>query len=262
MVQEVQLSNHTNPRGSKMHWGSHTIARSKVCTAVSTIFNEYQDGLPLLQIVNTGVKLEQHVPPAMQLLQPLTGARLPSLRRLFRNHVKKDCGDERDKVYGLLGLAGSRFSEGIKVSYDDTYGAADVNRDVVLTHIRLSRRLDLLDPHGPSHRQVMADAPSWVPEWSGSAGVSYSIEPTFPANNTRAHIKHEKDHPDILHVFGVQCAAIDEVAESLEWSVTEKPWKALHHVRSWQPHDLNTAVYAPTGETMRQAYAVTIIKAD
>lgn len=262
VVQEVQLSNHTGPRGSLMYWGSHTIARSKLCRAVSWVFNKYQDGWPLLQIVNTGVKLEQHVPLAMQLLQPRNGARLPGLRRLFRAHVKRDCGDERDKVYGLLGLAGPRFSEEIKVSYEDIYGAADVNRDVVLTHIRLSHRLELLDPHGPSHRKVLVDAPSWVPEWSGSAGVSYSIEPIFPANNTRAHIKHEKDHPDILHVLGVQCAVIDEVTESLEWSVTEKPWKALRHVQSWQPHDLNTAIYTPTGEKMRQAYAVTIIQAD
>lgn len=262
VVQEVKLNKHAGPRGVMVYWGSHTSARSNLFKAFSSICTKYTTGWPLPRIVNAGLKLENHIIRAKQLLEPQNGAQLPSLRWLFRHHARMDCVDDRDRVYGLLGLTGLRFSEELKVSYDDTYGAADVNMDAVLTHVRLTGRLELLDPCATSHRRVLVDAPSWVPEWTGRAGVSYFIEPTFPANNTRAHIKHDQHHPHILHVLGVKCTVIDELTDSLELFDAEHPWKTLRHVRSWQPYNLDSALYKPTGETMREAYAVTLIQAD
>lgn len=260
VVQEVKLN--TNLRGFMVYWGSHKISGSKLCRAITSICAKYTNGWPLPRIANAGLKLEQYIPSATHLLQPQIRTHLPSLRKLFRDHMRRSCCDDRDRVYGLLGLAGPRFPEELKVSYDDMYGAADVNMDAVLTHIRLTGRLELLDPYAPSHRKVLVGAPSWVPEWSGHAGISYFIEPTFPANNTRAHIQHDKDHPKILNVLGLKCAVIHELTDILEWFDSEHPWKTLRHVRSWQPLDLDTAVYKPTGETVREAYAVTLLQAD
>lgn len=36
-------------------------------------------------------------------------------------------------------------------------------------------------------------------------------------------------------------------------------WEAIDHIRQWQPHDLDTGTYGPTGETLRKAYAITLI---
>lgn len=263
VVQEVKLNKHAGTREVMVYWGSHTSARSNLFKAFSSICYKFTSGWPLPRIVNAGLKLEleDHIFCAKQVLEPQNGAQLPSLRWLFRIHASMDCVDDRDRVYGLLGLAGLHFSEELKVSYDDTYGAADVNMDAVLTHIRLTGRLELLEPRGLSRRRYLVDAPSWVPDWAGRAGTRYFTEPTFPANNTRAHIKHDKDHPHILHVLGIKCTVIDELTDSLEWFDAENHWETLRHVRSWQPYNLDSAFYKPTGETMREAYAVTLIQA-
>jgi hypothetical protein len=184
-------------------------------------------------------------------------------RLLYRAATFKQCEDPRDKIYGLLGLAPSQFAARIKVSYEESNTAVDVYTMAFLTHAQITQRLEHFhNCFTASGGRKIPNGPSWVPDWvSDCPGETY-VPSQFVATTSRAHFRHsntghETGRPDVLEVLGVRFGTVSHITEALPPRLDR--WEAIRRVRQWQPHDLDTATYGPTGEAMRNAYAITLI---
>jgi hypothetical protein len=107
----------------------------------------------------------------------------PGLLQILYRYSKNLCSDPRDKVYGLLGVTGYRFSD---LTVDYTLSTAEVYWRITCLIIQYSNRLDLLSHCGLTHTDFSINksvqVPSWVPDWSQDLGGS-NLAPRF-----RSHI--------------------------------------------------------------------------
>ena len=211
------------------------------------------------------------LPPGLRPhLEQATGTlvRLPALcftRLLYRAATFKACTDPRDKIYGLLGLAPRKVGASVTVDYDESNTATDVYAMTFLNHVEISQRLEHFH-NCFIGREMTANAPSWVPDWfSDIPGETY-IPAQFATSTSRAHYTVSysstmdaggRARPDVLTVRGKRCGVVNHTSESLPARLDKQD--ALGRVRRWQPDDLDTATYEPTGEAMRKAYAITLI---
>ncbi|CAN8101822.1 unnamed protein product [Discula destructiva] len=180
-------------------------------------------------------------------------------RLLYRAATFKQCADPRDKIYGLLELAPSRFAHTITVDYAPGNTAVDVFQMAVLGHARVTGRLEHFHncfTAKPGRREIGA-GPSWVPDWvSACPGETY-VPSQFVAGASRAHFRYSETAPAALDLLGVRFGRVTHVTEPLPQGLDR--WDAIRHVRRWQPDDLDHAVYGPSGEPLRKAYALTLI---
>ncbi|KAK1573798.1 heterokaryon incompatibility protein [Colletotrichum navitas] len=181
-----------------------------------------------------------------------------ALPRLLYRGAYKECTDPRDKIYGLLGLAPSKFAKGIKVDYEAANTADNVYRMATLTHAKTTQRLEHFhNCFTPKSERKIPEGPSWVPDWfSECPGESY-IPSQFVTSTSRAHYRHSEDNSHLLELLGVRFGSVCHVTEPLS-SRLEDRRDAIHHIRQWQPADLDSATYGPTGEPLRKAYAITL----
>ncbi|KDN68217.1 putative heterokaryon incompatibility protein [Colletotrichum sublineola] len=181
-----------------------------------------------------------------------------ALPRLLYRGAYKECTDPRDKIYGLLGLAPSRFAQGIKVDYEAANTAADVYRMATLTHAKTTQHLEHFhNCFTPKNERKIPEGPSWVPDWfSECPGESY-IPSQFVTSTSRAHYRHSEDNPNLLELLGVRFGRVCHVTKPLPQRLEDRR-EAIHHIRQWQPADLDSARYGPTGEPLRKAYAITL----
>jgi len=203
-------------------------------------------------------------------LEQATGtlARLPALaftRLLHRAATFKACTDPRDKIYGLLGLAPHKFAAGIKVDYEKTNTPSDVYASAFLNHLNITQRLEhfhncFIGSHPDD------GAPSWVPDWYSEVPGKAYIPAQFATGTSRAHYSvtseeatepGNKIRPKTLNLQGVRCGLVSQITSPLSQDLDERA--AIQHVRRWQPQDLDSGTYIPTGESMRKAYAITLI---
>jgi hypothetical protein len=184
-------------------------------------------------------------------------------RLLYRAATFKQCEDPRDKIYGLLGLAPSKFAAGIHVSYDKSNTGVDAYTNAVLSHAKSSQRLEHFhNCFTPTPQRKIPSGPTWVPDWASDLPGETYIPSQFVASNSRAHFRHpntghEIGTPSVLEVLGVRFGPINHITDALPPRL--ETWEAIRRVREWQPHDLDTATYGPTGEALRKAYAITLI---
>ncbi|KAB5526422.1 heterokaryon incompatibility protein-domain-containing protein [Coniochaeta sp. 2T2.1] len=92
----------------------------------------------------------------------------PPLISLLDRYRRQDSTDPRDKVFALLGIAGSQdiSSLGCKVDYDMT--VVEVYTNLARSYIQRDDNLDVLGYVNSGAR--VAGLPSWVPDWT-SQGV-------------------------------------------------------------------------------------------
>lgn len=257
VVQEIQLAN--KRPGAIMQCGPHTISLSKFHRAVECLdlktakrnnhFRKPARDTPLM--------LEWPVLNATQLLHPMSGVNHKVVLGLNWN---RNCQNDRDRVYGLLGLTSRKFSDQIQVRYDKP--TAEVYKDYFLCHSRLAGRLELLIDHQSTFYNSLVKFPTWVPDWSAGSNCRTYVNIQFAAYNIRAHFKHNTKSPNVLKVRGTRCAVVESLVKYLPMQDEKRPWKAVQQVRGWQPHDLDTAKYLPTGEPLRTAYALTLLQGD
>ena len=74
------------------------------------------------------------------------------------------CFDPRDKIYGMLSIAGDVLSCSIKPDYSDSNTAANVYREVFEAYTSRTNRLDLLAACEYSIEGRTKSLPSWVPD--------------------------------------------------------------------------------------------------
>jgi hypothetical protein len=89
---------------------------------------------------------------------------LEHVLRIFRNRV---ASNDKDKVYGLLGLVGDwRQVDSIVPDYSKTVSKYEVYTQTVLKIINFSANLDVLLQGGLCRYDPMKPLPSWVPDYS------------------------------------------------------------------------------------------------
>lgn len=249
VVQEIQLAN--KRPGPIMQCGSHTISVSRFQRAIECLnLKTTKDNYSRKTARNKPLRLQWPVLNATRLLHPMSGVNHKIVLALTWH---RKCQDDRDQVYGLLGLTSRQFSDQIQIRYDKP--KADVYKDYFLRHLQLAGRLDLLvDSHGTLHK-----SPTWVPDWSEESDFRADVKIQFAAYNTRAHFKHNKNSSDTLEVCGVRCCLVNHLLEYLRVPSMGQTWAAVRQIRRWQPRCFDTAKYPSTGEPLRTAYLLTLL---
>lgn len=252
VVQEIQLAN--KRPGPIMQCGSYTISISKFHRAIECLdLKTAKDNYSRRTARDTPLMLEWPVLNATRLLHPMSGVNHKIVLALNWN---RKCQDDRDRIYGLLGLTSRQLSDQIQVRYDKPM--ADVYKDHFLRHLKLAGRLELLI----DRQSIYQPYPTWVPDWSAKSNFMADMKIQFAAYNTRAHFKRNTNSSDILEVCGVRCSVVDHLREYLSVPRMGNTWEAVRQVRRWQPHCLDTAKYLPTGEPLRTAYLLTLLQGD
>jgi hypothetical protein len=138
----------------------------------------------------------------------------------------RGCKDERDRVYGLLGLFPSGFQERIYPNY--SLSTARVYIDLAVSCIQIQGSLALLRRCQLTRRLAGKDLPSWVPDLSDIDSWTGPLEWLHAAGDSRAEFAFLE--PDLLQVTGLQYATVSG-AES-------HPFKENSEERARQIFDL------------------------
>lgn len=198
IVQEACLA---NPVTSIIQCGSLAIPISIFWTSIYVIWENHSFGA-------------RDVNQASQVLSAIMD---PNFGSQVKAASWRPCFDPRDKVYGLLGICGSRLQEAIRPNYHSTWSPADVYREAVLAHIEITQRLELMDCCSISSEKNIS-APSWVPDWSMKSKESSWIVSAFASGYSRAVfvVKGQTD----LEAWGIRCGFITRKSKIINTKVT------------------------------------------
>jgi hypothetical protein len=242
VAQEIQLA--SKQPGAVIQCGSDITASSLLLKGILCLFQK-ESYLPS--------KLGPSLVNAYFILTSNTDR---VLRELFtRVAIGRKCRDQRDRIYGLLGIAPRRFAAKTIPNYTETNSAIQVYKAAALLHARQVQRLELFNFCHPTGNGAM-EVPSWVPDLSRSTVVSQYMVDQVATTTSRAHIAYDDAVPELLNVLGVHCAVVKSVSVALPRGFDHR--SAVRLVRQWQPRDLDTAKYHPTGESLRKAFAITL----
>ena len=89
------------------------------------------------------------------------------------HHSFRMSSDPRDMIYALAALANETGQYQVEVNYRLT--TREVFTNFAQLEIKASSKLDIIARVVPDHKTH--DLPSWVPDWSASAGIT---RPRFP----------------------------------------------------------------------------------
>jgi hypothetical protein len=105
---------------------------------------------------------------------------------------------------------------------------------------------------------MAVDIPSWVPDWSANNIYPTYVADQFATGMSRVNSRHgDSNEPNVLHALGVCCDTVTSVASRLPNGL-DSASAISHIIKQWRPHDLDTTVCRPTGETLKKAYAITL----
>ncbi|USW50912.1 Putative heterokaryon incompatibility [Septoria linicola] len=161
-----------------------------------------------------------------------------------RQHL---CADPRDKVYGILGLLGTKIREGIQPSYHSSY--QEVYRAVFELHSNNTARLDLLSQCCFAGCEVM---PSWLPDWRAHPKLFRRPDLGWQASGMP-----KADYRVVP--YGLECTSLvlDTVLEAHAPAEEGDRGSFLSTLKEIQPTDFN-AKYLKTDETLIDAWAATL----
>lgn len=160
-------------------------------------------------------------------------------RELTRSIRDRNCSNDRDRVYGLLGLMPEGLRTMMTPNYDITVG--DVYKQETAAQIEFFQRLGVLGDcglPGGSNPARAIDAPSWVPDLL-LPRVS-SPWRHFASGISRCYVAFPS--PDVAEVSRLQ---VGEVGSVQSKQPTERG-DGLKNTKSWAYQDLDRDVYALT----------------
>ncbi|KIW94642.1 uncharacterized protein Z519_04618 [Cladophialophora bantiana CBS 173.52] len=241
VIQEIQLAKEVI-----LCCGNSFVSWDRFCNAVNFLY--------------TSEHLSQSLIPRMRLrlVKRLAqmGSNYPISWNLLNLVDGRGCSDQRDLIYGLLGLLPASFSSRIEPRYDLPVGHA--YKEVMLAHIEHAQRLDFFEACTLARRE-QPGTPSWVPDFSAPPVVGREVGMQLAAGYSRCWAEcrwEEQLQQDVLKVAGVQCARITHVTKLIP--VSDNLLETLADVRALEPDDLDTAPLYVTGEPFRVAYAKTV----
>ncbi|KIW08328.1 uncharacterized protein PV09_01245 [Verruconis gallopava] len=210
-----------------------------------------RDSIPLLQLwVAVRSILSLGHPPSTKLISLLQSvdalsyspnAPFTETVQAYRN---QKCSDGRDKIYGLLSLASTSFSNCVTVDYrksvEQTY------RELFITMIRYYERLDLMQACRLDRRT--SDLPSWVPDFR----KSFNGLPTIQFSSGFSEPELETISEKVICVSGIQCCTVKEVCAQYL-----KSREILRTLREWL-HCVRRDGKYPTDESLTQVFFNTV----
>ncbi|KAK3324560.1 heterokaryon incompatibility protein-domain-containing protein [Cercophora scortea] len=158
------------------------------------------------------------------------------------------CFDQRDRVYGLLGLMSAGLRKRIPADY--SLPVEEVYKRATLAQITHFGRLDPLRGCFDTADPRAITAPSWVPDLILPPPGLQSVRRQFSAGLSPCVARYVE--PDILEVHGVQVGVVSAV----EPKISDNLWAGLEAVRQWKFEDLNRAY--PGGGFLLEAVAWTL----
>lgn len=145
----------------------------------------------------------------------------------------RHCSDDRDRIYGLLGLMPECLRDRITPNYEMTVG--EVYRQETVAQIEFFQRLDVLSECGP-HRAI--DGPSWVPNPAlGHSEISWV---RCASGISRCYVAFKS--PNVVEISGLQVGTVRSVQEKEHWEFGE----GIQHTKAWAYRNLDRDVYALT----------------
>lgn len=232
--QEVQLSN----RYSFVKCGSYEVSLSIFRRALRRLYAAIQD-MP--------VRLRNRIRYVDNLVNHWhrSGLSFPNWLAIT---AKAQCGNPRDKIYGLLGVAPSAYTRDLVPSYASS--VSEVYESAVLSHLRISGSLSLLCQCDLGDRNI--ETPTWVPDWSARRRAPMLVGSGFSSSGqSLATASYEA--PRTLQALGILCATVSTCTsigrDTLEHIVADIP--------EWAPAELETGLYV-NGEPLLDAFAATL----
>lgn len=138
-------------------------------------------------------------------LYSIRGFRLTNLRRQIAG---ARCSDERDRIYGVLGLLREPYHD-IGIIPDYTRTVAEVYSDAARKQIVRSGELILLSQCELRENSRFSELPSWVPDWSTemlSSGVHAVLPPLLVGLPAFERIDNH-----LLRAWGIRCGIVSRV---------------------------------------------------
>jgi len=184
-----------------------------------------------------------------ELIHPLAPYVEQPLLDVLDMSRSKQCSDERDRVYGLLGLMPLGCARSIFPDY--SLSAGTVMKDLFLIYLHQTSRLDMLEFCDPLVQHV--DGTTWVPRLVHRGYHIYSLGINrFSAGHSRAEWGHSLS--TTLDVTGIRCATVSNVSVSGPEDLVE----CLKVIRGWEPQELLSKPYI-TGGSLFDAYSLTLV---
>jgi hypothetical protein len=151
VIQEIALA-----RDAVVQCGSHTVSWADLVTAARFLVEHHLvshvdiDPSPILamQVYRDAIKLRG-------------GLNLLELMYISRSSW---CGDPKDKIYGLLGIASDIMTDQINPDYSRS--VEDTYRSLARFFIRRDKNLDVFSAIEDYKWRLHKTLPSWVPDWT------------------------------------------------------------------------------------------------
>jgi len=242
VVQEIQLANPQS--GATVYCGHDTIPWRFLARAIICLY--YKHNIPAKlkeQVSDSGIPVERMADMVLRKV-------------LYRVSINKACTDDRDRIYGVLGIAPTKFANRIQPDYSHTTLPTNVYKEAFLAHAEQVQRLELFCFcfSAPNDDNL---TPSWLPKLNTTSPFRTYLGPQFAAGMSRAYFNYNKAVPNQLQVLGVRCAVVTRVTEHLSLDLNLDD--SVRLVEKWKPRH-NSVVYKPTGETMWTAFAHTLFE--
>jgi len=168
--------------------------------------------------------------------------------RLVESIEDRNCSDQRDRVFGLLGLMPEGLRKRMPVDYSLEVG--EIYKRSTLAQIEHFGRLDVLRGCGDMGFDDRAiNAPSWVPDLIMPQPAMVAIG-QFSSGMSRCTAR--QIDPDVLKVVGIQVGTISTPHDAFSSWLGD----GVKVVRTWQLPDLNSPY--PSGGSLLDALVMTI----
>ena len=179
--------------------GFREVAWHRFRTALAALFRKKHKPFPLSS------QLESQIDRIRGFIFQPPNVHLHQLRHYFEY---AECGDPRDRIYGVLSLLPRDDGAlGIKPDYSKT--AIQIYEDAALQHIKNRYRFDILFQCELPANGVPA-GPSWVPDWSRKSRNVWDWDKMSASSKLMDWFRHNSNNRT-LTLAGIVSEVIDDV---------------------------------------------------
>ncbi|KAH8822065.1 heterokaryon incompatibility protein-domain-containing protein [Xylogone sp. PMI_703] len=178
-----------------------------------------------------------------------------SLRWLRDNFGESKCSDQRDRIYGTLGMLFPEEKIGIVPDY--SLSVLEVYRGALVRYVQSTRNLSILRDVGPSPSAYGPQWLSWVPDWSEPMGT---VAPDFlqlAGGPTRGYVKYSGGNT--LRVAGIHIGIVKEVWCLASDNISHQ--QVRDFIRNAVPSSAAEKPY-PGGGSLLEAYAYVLTEGE
>jgi hypothetical protein len=226
--------------------GSREVAWHRFRTALAALFRKKHKLFPLSS------QLESQIDRIRGFIFQPPNVRLSQLRHYFEY---AECGDPRDRIYGVLSLL-PRDAGALGIQPDYTKTAIQIYEDATLRHLNNGYRLDILFQCELPGNGVPA-GPSWVPDWSSKSRNVWDWDKMSASSKLVDWFSHNSNNRT-LTLAGIVSEVIDDV-QPIQFQLgmgTKDVFKAIH---AMLPRGIRLDSQYVGGGSLLEAYTRTLM---